>query len=361
MTPFDLLGSGIDIITRDTYSAYNAKTDKEKQENKILLSRGSTCYSEESSILSEEKHKEMTDLSKKIRDLSCSCQAWGSCKKDVCPCEKLCPDNFDIFKRENHKKLSDKTNSFSFRNFGPFGYCWGHASLTQQFNRLAFFDKNKKLPKELIVNESDSDETKYAKNEKLSEYYEDLIDKVTDNEVVSIPGYSSLKEFSEDYSGALRETVRDEWAGNAMSFSGAGVAAHFWSEDGDDRKDFAKDVKSRLDNNMQPLIVFTAKNSPGLTHALLVDSHKEDKDGNITLCLRDNNYKNNSNCENKMKINVKTGKTTYGPWSSEIGGAVIGHNNDPDAIAQVKALREKCMGDMKCEEEFRWFSKNEFK
>jgi DNA-directed RNA polymerase subunit N (RpoN/RPB10) len=355
-TPCDIISCGLDAIIGNTYSAYDTKSKKEKEENAVLAQEGTGCYSKEIMSISEDKYNEMKTLSLKLRGYSCKCEAWGTCPKVVCPCDKLCPNNFSILKRKELKNLSNYENSFSFRNFGGSGYCWGHASLTQKFNRLAFFDEKKKLPKELIINANDSDDEKRDKNEELVEYYEDIIEKIADNEAVTIPGYKNLQDFSKDYKELLRKEIRDEWSERAMSWSGAGVGLHSWGEDGEDRVDFAKDIKSRLDNNMQPLIVFTSKGNTFTTHALLVTEYKEDKNGNITLCIRDNNKypSSNSNCSNRMTIDPKSGKMVYNAWSGEIGGAIIGHTNDSEAISQVKSLRKKCMDDVGCEKA--WYS-----
>ncbi len=91
-------------------------------------------------------------LMRATRDNICTCRAWGTCRKNLCSCEELCPSGFDIFRKpplnNSTEDLSSREHSLSFRNMesmrladieGTQGYCWGHASLTSKFNRLGFF------------------------------------------------------------------------------------------------------------------------------------------------------------------------------------------------------------------------------
>lgn len=90
--------------------------------------------------------------------------------------------------------MAHPENLLSFRNQGGFmgqGVCWWHSMLTRNANYLAVFRPD--LPR---VNDLEA--------EKL------IRDLTANNQVVEIPGFKNLQEFSEHYRD-LFQTILDQW------------------------------------------------------------------------------------------------------------------------------------------------------
>jgi hypothetical protein len=328
----------------------------------------------------------LEQLQDAVRQGVCRCSPWGSCTTAECPCKNLCPDNFDIFKRPEIKSISDLSkldNSLAFSNGGggskhevTRGYCWGHASVTTKFNRLAFFKPDAK-PKYPLKGASSAEEHAKAVN-----YYKGLIDKVIDNEPVDIPGVSNLFELSEnpDLQSYIADKVSNSWAKNAMTFHGLAVAssARPMTEKRSDK--FITDVEEKLKLNQQPQIVFTKKNEHFDTHAVLI-SHIKEENGVKKLCVRDNNeprhvlratwdpvkkdfeyhpMKNHMfefqsiGCLNYIAKKpdgsleyIDDTTEEYRDWG-DLGHVAIGHNDDSDAVEQFENLKAKCDKEKGC-------------
>ena len=293
------------------------------------------------------------DIQDHIRETICSCRPWGSCTTSECSCDKLCPDNLDIFSRRKIQENSSKENSLAFRNVEVIsdkyemtqGFCWGHASVTSKFNRLAFYDKDKKPPYSLSG-------SSVAEQDKSVDYYKGLIDKVVNNETVNIPGFKDLHDLSDHpaLSGYIGDKVAVSWADRAMTFQAAGVGLQSTPSSRKENEKFFYDIKTKIDLNQQPQIVFTKSGARIYTHAVLVSHYEEDSNGKLTLCIRDNNSSPNRNksCKNRMQIK-KDGSVHYNTWPwNEIGGISIAHNDNGDAVEQIDALKEKCAKDKGC-------------
>lgn len=335
------------------YSNLRSDSDKARQNSEL---EDSICYRRTGDISQEAVA--LSQLGDRIREMVCTCKAWGTCTKDECPCEKLCPYNFKILKRfEKIENLSSESNSLAFRNPSPYnqvgthhtsqqGFCWGHAAVTNKFNRLGFFDKSKKPPFSLS-----SEDPK--EQEKAIDYYKEKIEEVLDNQATEIPGFANLQDFSDHpaIQGYLGDRVGEEWADNAMTFQGlTTVMSDSPMSRKDNEKLFAQ-VKERIDNNQQPQIVFTKKGSMGATHTVLVSHYKMER-GRMVLCIRDNNVspRKNQSCSEKMYLK-RDGSIYYNSWGwGDIGGIKIAHNNNSETVSQVASLHEKCTQDKGCED-----------
>lgn len=290
-------------------------------------------------------------LMEATRDTACSCRAWGTCKKNVCSCSKLCPDNFDIFRKPPMKDsiadLSKKENSLDFRNSGAMtlsdikgtqGYCWGHASVTTKFNRLAFFQPSSTEMRDKLNSAPNSAERKEAIS-----YYKKVIDDVIDNKATNIKGFANLNDLSghPDFQSYIANKVAHSWADRAMTFSGIGVALGSSKMSKTSSEKFIQDVIKKIENNHQPQIVFTKEGAVGMTHAVLVSHYI--KEGNRTiLCIRDNNYSpyGNYTCRNKMYVD-RDGGITYSAWG-DLGKVTVAHNDNSDALEQFSSLKKHC-------------------
>ena len=338
-------------ISNKQYKKMSKKMRQNKDEDQLV-----ECNEKILKILSKKSSNNLENLKNKVRESACSCKAWGSCTKDICDCKKLCPKDTRLFKR--HQNILENTqddNSLAFRNPNSGnrvsdkfkanqGFCWGHASATSKFNRLAFFNNDSSPPFDL--NTRDRKEQNKAIN-----YYKKQIDKIMDNKTADIQGFKNLKEFSSHpaIQSYIGDKIAKEWANNAMTFQGLGTSLKSKPMSKEKNNQFVSKVKNKIDNHEQPQIVFTSSGYKFSTHTVLV-SHYEKEGQKTLLCLRDNNDppEENSNCQNKMYVNNE-GKLFYDSsmWG-EIGGAKIAHNDNQDAMAQISSLHKKCKGDKDC-------------
>jgi hypothetical protein len=346
-----------DAIANKSYSNLIERTDTARE---VTSGLGDiTCSKTDSPILSSTEEEDLEDLRDAVRENFCSCKAWGTCTSNECKCEFLCPKTLDILKRiEPISELSKTENSMAFRNPGPGsniadnyssqqGHCWGHASITSKFNRLAFFNPEKQPPHSLSA-ESPEEQNKAI------EYYKKKIDEIVDNKATDIPGFVNLQQFSQHpaLQGYIGDKVATTWANNAMTFQGLFTSLKDSPMSREDNESFISSVKRKINNNEQPQIVFTDKGSKFDTHAVLV-SHYIVEDGKTVLCVRDNNsdpFKNYS-CQNKMYLQ-ENGTLYYEAFGwGELGAAKIGHNDNRETVSQVDSLHKKCSEEKGCEED----------
>ncbi len=294
-------------------------------------------------------------LRKNIRTLACKCRPWGDCPTNICSCGIQCPSGFDIFRHPGDitpKKLSTPENGLAFRNSGvpsqhsqTQGYCWGHARVTSQFNRLGFFKPNQKAPYNIEASDP-------AEQDRAIDYYKRIIDQIDSNKPMDIPGFPNLKTMSEHpaLQSYIADKVAKSWADQAMSWQGLKTGLSSGRKSNSDYQKVFRDVKERLDMNMQPTIVFTSRGSSFLTHAVLVSHYEVLQNGEIALCLRDNNNPetNAASCVDYTMISPTKGLVYSDPMFGEIGDITVAHNDKADASAQADALRKKCLTEKDC-------------
>lgn len=342
-TPFTAISNGI------SNSQYNSISDRDNKKESIP----SECWVKRKTPI--ENLSDIEKIANAVRGNVCSCVPWGSCTTLECPCSRMCPNNFDIFKRPGIKstgQLSFRENSLPFRNGGggssitaTQGFCWGHASVTSKFNRLAFFKENKK-PKHSLTPST------FEKYKKGLDYYKGLVDKIIDNEPVEIPGFKNLNDFASEpgIQEYIADQVAESWADRAMSFSGLGVAMQSKPASKKDNEKFFSDVMKKVDQNQQPQIVFTSKGAKFATHAVLVSHYEKRRDGSTKICIRDNNIRRKKgpalDCSDYMVMS-KDGSVYYNRWG-DLGGLTVAFNENPDSLDQFNNLKEKCDKDKGC-------------
>ncbi|CAN0283456.1 unnamed protein product, partial [Chrysoparadoxa australica] len=195
----------------------------------------------------------------------CKCVAWGNCSKDICGCQYLCPNNFDIFRRKpmqgHTQSLSTKENSLAFRNEASAfadtnemtnGYCWGHASMTSKFNRLADWDlQNTGMLRALRSSNRRSRAIAIS-------FYRDLIKDISNNKVRTIPGFRNLFEFSSNptIQRLIASQVADEWGENAMTWSGLFTSLGSGKMSASRSNTVLSRILGKIAINQQPQIVF---------------------------------------------------------------------------------------------------------
>jgi hypothetical protein len=299
----------------------------------------------------------------KIKDKLCSCTAWGTCDAKSCSCEQLCPNDFSIFKRVATREMDAPEDTLSFTNYNNKfsegltykGYCWGISLLTQRFNRMATFSSAK--PKQFTTAGQDSNRIKF---------YKDILGRINNNEVVDIPGFANLKEFSEDpeVKDLLEDSVKDLWSENAMSSQGLAMVTSSKTPDKEDLNKMFDDIEFRLKNNLSPSIVYNLKDDRADAHVLLVSgSGVRAETGERYLCLRDNTFvaANSQNCNIKMIIQADGtlvremgGNKLIDSITQEavaplkVGKVALAHSENANTMEQLDNLRKKCKGDKNC-------------
>lgn len=343
--PIEGLRSAYNYVSGNTYSAYMDRTEE------LRKSKPQTC----SDTGLQEKEGALGKLAKVmglVRDTACKCRPWGSCPPSNCSCEILCPESFDILSVHRQRNLGNVEDELAFSNSPRFfkarsdhqissggGFCWGHASVTAQFNRLAFFDPSRKPA---IVQAKDP--------AKWADYYSGLIDRIISNEATEVPGFSNLKEFSEHpvIQTMLANRVAEEWSKKAMTFSALGTAMRSGKSDPADAHDFVKELRRRTSYYQSPQIVFTRLGASFNTHTVLVSEVRANKDGSSRICIRENGVAANSRNQCRQYIDVDRKGAIVGVPYGPIGAAEIAHNEDPDTVEQVNSLVAYCRSKKGC-------------
>jgi len=283
-----------------------------------------------------------------IKDKICTCEAWGTCDSKSCSCQMLCPKNFNILNRSNTAMDDSTENSLSFTNsdsefyskYSDYtGFCWGHAVITQRFNRLAKFKP---------------DEPRLGANDPIIRQRElkGIISKINNNEPVDISGYKNLKDFSTDpeVKELLEETVKKNWARNAMSTQGLHIVASGEPNPVDETKKLFDDLDFRVKHNQMPAVVVNDINESSYAHTVLVSGTGTTDDGKRYLCIRDNNYspERSYNCKNKMFLNAD-GSLNYSAWPyRKIGKIELSYTENSNTVEQINNLQSKCATDKGC-------------
>jgi hypothetical protein len=347
MTPVDALSG---VFTDAAYQRRRDATLAQQEEEGTGEIR--YCVDPTGAPIPLDEMNSLDGLAQGLRSEACQCVPWGDCPKQVCACGSLCPRGFEIFRHPagvTTKALSTLANGLSFRNVSigqhemTAGYCWGHARLTSQFNRLAFFKPEEPAPHD--INSTDP-----AEQERALKFYKDLIDKIDNNKAVNIPGYPDLQSFSKDpaIQSYLGDKMAKGWANQAMSWLGLFTAVDGSKQSNESYLRLFTEVKERIDMHMQPTIVFTSRGSAFVTHAVLVSHYETLPGGKLKLCLRDNNKPEEraASCEDSMVIDPTNG-LEYSAWG-EIGSAKLVHNENADATAQAASLERKCSDEKGC-------------
>ncbi len=209
--------------------------------------------------------------------------------------------------------------------------------MTAKFNRLGFFNPGRAI-------------SAPASSRQWRDHYRKLIRRIRNNEATDIPGFANLREFSEHPSiqEMIKDEIKDEWGSKAMTFGGLGVALQSKAMSPASSRSLVSGLVHRIANYQSPQIVFTMRNQAFDTHTVLASAVRRQSDGSTWICLRDNNSSgdNRKGCDNRLIVH-ETGEvssTKYG----DIGGVVVGANENADTVAQIHSLVAKCRGDKKC-------------
>ena len=247
--------------------------------------------------------------------------------------------------------LSFYNSDNKFKNDPSFkGYCWGISLITQKFNRLATFTGGEK--------KFDGIE---FETQRLNEY-KNIIDRINNNEPVSIPGFFSLNDFSTDpeVKNLLEDSSKEEWKKNSLTTQGLEMVSGVTTPSKKEMEAMFDDIEFRLKNNMSPAIVYNEKQKKINAHVVLVSgSGVKPQTNERHLCLRDNNYipDISMGCYIKMVLK-KDGKVirqmgfpnqvTPAEETYEIGKVALTHSENSSTIEQVSNLHAKCNTEKGC-------------
>lgn len=339
--PSTWIGSASNALSGKTWSDYKERTE----EARARLSNDThyqLCVRTGTTI--NEPIDGLAGNMTKVRDLYCSCKAWGTCTTENCSCDILCPENFEILNRGGQEMGPTDNEDFELRNsdasvgkYVPLasggGLCWGLATMNSRFNHLAFF--NPKTPKPTFEYPEDR-----------AKFYKFLIEKVRRNQAVDIAGFASLKEFSSDsqIKELLAEAVGHEWSRLAIGVEGISSISSSSPLDAASAASLVADLKYRTENHQTPSLLFNNAGDSLSAHVVLVTEVKEVPDGTKSiLCIKDNAQTaiSNNHCGNKMIVDKATGEIIY--LGKKVGFCKIAHNENNDVVAQVNSLRGRCL------------------
>lgn len=227
-------------------------------------------------ITSPAKHaqyRKLTDTTKAMAN--------ADIKSEAITCEQKCVDDLRILGDARNKMFPDSgEHLLSFLNekkdFADHiqrtvGYCWGHTSVTRNFNYLAHFDPS--LKKE--------EPKKYKK----------IIRKIMRGKAQIIPGYANLREFSAEpeIMVALKDQVVWKWLEKAMRVRSIGTSLKGMKGlmAKNELMGFIDQVKDKLSVNHAPKVFFSNLKKPGFIHIVSIYNVVEEED-QIKLCILDN-------------------------------------------------------------------------
>ena len=206
-------------------------------------------------------------------------------------CELACPESFEIlgsgFTRmqpDSPDHLLDFLNErvdFDGHHQRTLGYCWGHTSVTRNFNFLAYFDKENsagiKIP---------------TRQKKLRRFYKQIIKKIMKGKAQIIPGYSNLREFSSHpmIKNLLKTAVVKSWADQAVQSSSIPVFFNNFKRPMNYPKIYQRvgEIQDLLSLNITPKIHMSNQANPLFMHIISVYRVNKLDNGDIKLCILDN-------------------------------------------------------------------------
>ncbi len=129
------------------------------------------------------------------------------------------------------------------------GFCWGHATMRFYFTRLSFFDP-RGLHEAIPAFREGSQE--------WVDFYKAKIRQIANGEPAVIPGFATLREFSEHPSliNWFRHHAADEWAERMASIFNAGAFLSKRDYTTKEGLDFIASLQERLAQGYNPKIIF---------------------------------------------------------------------------------------------------------
>ncbi len=225
-------------------------------------------------------------------------------------CEEKCYEDLRILSSQRTRMIPDSgENLLSFLNeksdFADHiqrtvGYCWGHSSITRNFNYLAYFD-----PAQEKLNPKD---------------YKKIVNQISRGKAAIIPGYKNLREFSADpeIQVYLKDKVVSKWISNTLRISSLPVSLKGFKGlmSLEKLNEFLSEVKFRLSVNHTPKIFFSNLKKPGFIHVVSVYDIVEEED-KTKLCILDNHQYEDElkNCGVFVSVKKDGSENYYSGWN----------------------------------------------
>ena len=372
-SPFLALKGIYSAITPDKYKAFV------KEKESLSSSTQSVPYCEDIKVSEDNSLDSLNLVASSLDELLCSeCIPWARVEEPApfcspkCSnaCEKVCPQKgLAILDRYKEKVLPRKEDKLSFRNDNamfhdagssmiPFqGYCSGMVSSRRKFNMNGFFEPD--------MSPKDSSGRVIAPGDpRLISYYEDIVDKIHDNEPTEIPGYSNLGEFTKDpmIQDIMRQKIADEWADVTVLRSTANSTAIYGpvggkkSVDSKQADEVINGLKEKIENVGSGTLYFGLGGTFNMhiVDAFAVLPSKNKNSGyKAKICINDPNYSgigggHKLSYENGEIINCSPsvlvkddGRMSY--MGMKITQSSVDHKQDEAAVTKsVERLRSFC-------------------
>jgi hypothetical protein len=236
-------------------------------------------------------------------------------KNENLTCEQKCFDDLRILADARNKMIPDSgENLLSFLNekkdFADHiqrtvGYCWGHSSVTRNFNYLAHFDGS-------------------ASKENL-EFYKKKIRRIMRGKAENIPGYANLREFSAapEIKKLLKDQVVWKWLDKSLRVrsiktSTTGLKGLMVKEE---LLPFLAQLKEKLAVNHVPKIFFSNLKKPGFIHIVNVYNIVEEEN-QVKLCILDNHQYEDElkDCGVYVSVKLDGSENFYEGWNNPARG-----------------------------------------
>jgi hypothetical protein len=193
--------------------------------------------------------------------------------------ERMMPENGGDYLMDFLNEKSD----FAGYHQRTLGYCWGHTSMTRNFNYLAHWDLE------------DANQQNPPSKENLKQwkrFYQKKIRSIMNGKAQIIPGYANLREFTADIDiqTLTKHSVVRSWGKTAISLKGIPVFFKNFTRAMKNAEIDAmiETLQSRLDANYTPKIFMANLKNPMFMHIIsVIDIVKEDN-GNRKVCILDN-------------------------------------------------------------------------
>lgn len=240
-------------------------------------------------------------------------QANADVKMENLTCEQKCFDDLRILADARGRMIPDSgEHLLSFLNekkdFADHiqrtvGYCWGHSSVTRNFNYLAHFDAS-------------------AKKENLK-FYKKKIRRIMRGKAEIIPGYANLREFSTE--PEIKVLLKDQvvWRWLEKSLRVRSIKTSTQGRKGLMAKEellpFLAEVKAKLSVNHVPKIFFSNLKKPGFIHIVNVYNVIEEEN-QVKLCILDNHQYEDEQKDCGVFVTVKLdgSENYYEGWNSPV-------------------------------------------
>ena len=222
------------------------------------------------------------------------------------------------------------------------GYCWGYATMVENFHTLAFYDET--LPKL-----------------KTTAEYLKKIDSIIAGEATVIPGFKNLDEFSKipEYELYLKLNAMEIWKTRAVRMGSIHIFKNATKPMTiTEQSTLVGDLQKRLDRNEMPKIIFSSL-VPSSTimgmntdiHVVLANGVEKLANGNTRIHVWDINFYAKTLIKEPKYLEITPdGNIHYAPWyepkvayadkSDLVASVQIAPEHDAEQVGRVRSLKK---------------------